>query len=163
MGFFSKLFGGKPKRATWQNPRGCPACQQPLQSLGAVFQCQACQGFWIPELYFGKLLAQADEQVAPMLDTRPPGPQTLNPSTSPRQCACCEAAMDNYQFACESGIWIDACPHGHGMWLDPGEFAMIRSFRSGEGPSVSQTLPQAFEGDPYREAFLRSVADAMPA
>ena len=72
--------------------------------------------------------------------------------------------MDNYQFAYESGIWIDACPHGHGMWLDAGEFSMIRSFRSGEAPPPTpQQVPTAGEGDPYRQAFLRSLADAMPS
>jgi Zn-finger nucleic acid-binding protein len=37
--------------------------------------------------------------------------------------------MENYQFAYQSGIWIDACPDQHGIWLDAGELSLIREYQ----------------------------------
>lgn len=146
MGFFSNLFGQFKSSKNAQLPTDCPQCQTRLEQGCDVFKCPRCQGFWVPEVLFSILLKETDQQIEELLQSPPPGSQTYSPSPSPRKCACCAQAMDNYPFGYESGIWIDACPKGHGIWLDAGELPLLRA-ASGATPSgtLFKNVMQAVE------------------
>ena len=49
---------------------------------------------------------------------------TLAPSRIARSCPACSKSMDNFKFE-ETGVWVDACPDNHGIWLDRGELRLL--------------------------------------
>jgi Zn-finger nucleic acid-binding protein len=46
----------------------------------------------------------------------------------PAFCPRCSASLKPQCFDREIAVVIDLCPHGHGIWLDEGELASVRSF-----------------------------------
>ena len=148
MKFLLRLFGSKPPEPSL--PGACPECEAQLVQGKDAFRCPQCQGFWLPEFLLRVLLEEQDQQVRELLESPPPGEHTFGPSASPRKCAVCGLGMDNYEF---SGVWLDACPRGHGIWLDAGEFRLLKK------PDLATAAP-ASEGDPYRSAFLKTVIQA---
>lgn len=47
--------------------------------------------------------------------------------------------MENYPFGYQSGIWVDGCSQGHGVWLDAGELRLIRDYQACQkGPMSSE-------------------------
>ena len=60
--------------------------------------------------------------------------------------------MDHYQFDYASGIWVDSCPLGHGLWLDAGELKQIIEYR--QRPSEALSTEQ-------KRALLQSVEMSM--
>jgi Zn-finger nucleic acid-binding protein len=53
---------------------------------------------------------------------------TFNRSSELRNCPVCSIKMDNTQFQYSSGIWIDSCPEGHGIWIDGGEMQLLKEY-----------------------------------
>jgi hypothetical protein len=74
---------------------------------------------------------------------------TFAPSRLPRACPSCNQAMENFAFD-ESGIWLDACNQGHGIWLDQGELKLLAKRRRNGDP-----------GDDDDGAALDAVSDLI--
>lgn len=135
LGFFRTILEAVSGRSTGvlpaSHPPVCPQCRTPLASAAdtavAFFPCSTCRGIWLSAEAFAELLRRAEEQVADV--GQGSSEHTLARSDTSRLCPCCERRMDNYQFEYQSGIWIDACPDGHGVWLDGGELELIRGYR----------------------------------
>lgn len=151
------MFGGQ-ETSTTIKLQACPACGAEFQAKSAVFECVRCHGMWVPPNALMPLLERADQEVAELLGDFPAGDATFQKSSSPRCCACCGQKMTNYQFAEKSGIWIDCCPAGHGIWLDAGEFRLVHRFHN---KGAAQTDIDVDDIDPYRAAFLKSLKDAV--
>ncbi len=108
----------------------CPNCQKELEetsfSGGRLSRCGDCEGLWVDEDSFGLLLDLEPEQAEPLYG-KPTSGHTYNRSAQARICPSCDHCLDNYQFAYDSGIWLDACPYRHGVWLDGGELKLCRA------------------------------------
>ncbi|MGE0494088.1 MAG: zf-TFIIB domain-containing protein [Vulcanimicrobiota bacterium] len=132
MGFFDSflrlVFGpGSSHGKTTRDPPLCPSCNQALTpNSEGVFCCPGCHGMWLPNESFQAYLAS--EQVTPEMGGGGSAEHTYSRSASSRHCPACEERMDNYEFAYQSGIWVDACPQRHGVWLDAGELLMVRDY-----------------------------------
>lgn len=110
----------------------CPNCRKQLGSISdglMIFSCFSCQGVWLSQEAFSRILVVEEQKIAPLLDQKPIYEHTFQRSPGGRICPSCDTVMENYEFDYSSGIWIDACPHRHGIWLDSGEIHLIRRFR----------------------------------
>lgn len=72
--------------------------------------------------------------------------------------------MENYPFGYQSSIWVDGCPDGHGIWLDPGELSMIRAYQQSQrGPmSAEERVKMACAFLDGASTSRRNILDAMP-
>ncbi len=46
--------------------------------------------------------------------------------------------MRRLNYCGDSGIVIDSCPDGHGIWLDDGELARLFDYMQGVAPGASK-------------------------
>lgn len=110
-----------------KEPPVCPACSLELEARAVqesrIHVCPKCTGVWLDEDTFGTLLEEPRESLEFLLVEATPE-HTFDRSPRSRDCPSCDKLMDNYQFAYDSGIWLDACPSRHGIWLDGGELKL---------------------------------------
>ncbi len=116
-----------------KEPPECPNCSAGLGKrfcgVGEVYYCSICEGLWVEQEQLGELLTAPDEMVQAFLVEAKDTSHTYQRSYESRVCPSCDELMDNYQFNYSSGIWIDACPNQHGVWLDGGELVLLRACR----------------------------------
>ena len=85
----------------------------------------------------------------------------------PVGCPLCSQGMRRFIFSHDSGITVDSCPAGHGIWLDDGELARIYDYIHGIQPldenletitreekvtAVMREFPKMRRPDPNRPA-----------
>ena len=170
MGIFGEFFGlffGQSKGApAHRNPPVCPSCQSALERLvggKGCHRCPGCGGLWVTDDFLALALEASQEQIEAILGGRT-GSHTFARSPQQRECPGCAKAMDNYPFGYQSGIWVDGCSQGHGVWLDAGELSLIRDYQARQkGPMSAQDRAK------MAAAFLdgastarRNILDAMP-
>ncbi len=44
----------------------------------------------------------------------------------PRHCPVCGQQMQRFNYAINTGVFLDRCPQKHGIWLDPGELEQVQ-------------------------------------
>lgn len=144
--FFGRGSSGPPTRPV----PVCPGCRRELTDVAkgqGLFRCSQCAGLWLNEDLFAWCLKAPEEAIAAVLDGSS-GDHTFQRSAEARRCPACDTEMDNYPFGYQSGIWVDGCNHGHGIWLDAGELRLVRDFHARQqGPMTmeeKQRLAQAF-------------------
>lgn len=158
MGFFDffigMVLGGSQKAAVTKRPFLCPQCQQALSPAGqGLHACKTCQGMWLPNESFQECLrGEIEAESAATASSQ----HTYQRSNSSRFCAACEARMENYQFGYQSGIWIDACPDQHGVWLDAGELPLVLQFQQ-------QSIGQEMSQDEKQRAAVAMLNGAVQA
>lgn len=145
--FFVSMLLGTQKAPVTKNPPHCPECAKPLgRRPQGLYACPHCAGCWLPRDSFQQLLeGEASVEIEPAPRVSQPQ-HTYQRSPSSRKCAACEARMENYQFAYQSGIWIDACPDQHGIWLDSGELPLILEYQEktrNRGPLSKEEMHRA--------------------
>ena len=130
----------------------CPACKEPLivveRSGIEVDWCAACGGLWFDQGELALLAASAGRGFTE--DFLADAPADLAGDASPRRCPRCPKRMAAKRFPRLPEIRIDACPAGHGFWLDKGELGLL--FRS---------LPGTASGDAGADQAARSIASFL--
>lgn len=111
----------------------CPICKGLLRAEKHDYVefhiCTACRGIWVAGEQFRALAMRvASEGQVPSsakLTFRPR--QVLKPSADnpPRQCPVCRKPMQEFNYACDSNIFLDRCRQCRGIWLDPNEIIDI--------------------------------------
>lgn len=109
----------------------CPACASsnllPFK-IGAdtVDECPQCHGLWFNRENLGEIEDLPDSDLMKDFQDQLDG---LEPAKSaaarPSPCPLCRKPMDRYQYDLSSGIWVQACPDGEGVWLERGEVIKI--------------------------------------
>ncbi|MFN8608556.1 MAG: zf-TFIIB domain-containing protein [Vulcanimicrobiota bacterium] len=164
--FFNLFFGNRKGPAASKNPPVCPGCGLALERVQGgkgCHRCSRCQGLWVTEDFLALALQAQESQIGGILGGQT-GAHTFARSAQQRECPGCERLMENYPFGYQSGIWVDGCPDGHGLWLDAGELRLIRDFQERQrGPMTPEERAR------MAMAFLdgastsrRNVLDAMP-
>ncbi len=105
----------------------CVNCELTEKKYGTVtiYICDQCCGFFLHSHDLNYFLEPKAEQDWSWLFWNYEHTEyTFNRSEENRKCPLCPAFMDNTQHS--SGIWIDYCPRGHGIWLDGGEIKLIK-------------------------------------
>lgn len=107
----------------------CPACGQPQVIVEAdgveVDLCLDGHGLWFDAEELGMLLGDGIGELEREL-------QALPARGRGRRCPRCSRAMELIG-APGSGVILDRCGHGHGLWFDDGELEQLLAFRGGDG------------------------------
>lgn len=95
--------------------------------------CPRCRGIWLDpgELERIEEVHERDytKELARMVDLGYNAYElTKQKLLPPIRCPKCGAEMESREYARCSQVMIDACPHGHGVWLDRGELEAIDLF-----------------------------------
>lgn len=143
--FFQRIFSKSTTSTNTVNltPK-CPSCKLELdfflENEMPAHICPSCKGLWLSPSLFEIVLNEADKEIENISSDGFFSEHTFSRSQSSRQCPVCEIQMDNHQFDRISGIWIDVCPRGHGIWLDHNELKMLRNYRrKSHGASSTDT------------------------
>lgn len=96
----------------------CPACGEPqviVEYDGVELDlCFAGHGIWFDGQELGVLLGQDAAALEQELASLPH-------SRRGRPCPRCDRAMEVVAAPGTSGVLLDRCPRGHGLWFDDGE------------------------------------------
>jgi len=140
-GIFESRSGTKRMRAQLI----CPNCeeQQVLKTkekFGVkIFLCYFCGGCFMTQDCLNNFINfQGEADWPDLFDLEADSGHTYESSPQKRLCPGCGDKMDNLQYKYNSGIWVDFCTHGHGVWLDSGEVKLIKDY-AGSGADPLQT------------------------
>jgi Zn-finger nucleic acid-binding protein len=110
----------------------CPLCGKALMKrplpdeLGALEQCGPCGGMWLRHETLRAILETELDRILPYLSSHHPDrDHRYEDGGASRNCPGCGKPMETFRFALHSGVWIDACPDDHGVWLDAGELERL--------------------------------------
>lgn len=102
----------------------CPVCKNPMVILELdkveIDYCPACKGIWLDggEL---ELLAENTRGAISFESAD-------NVKEKKYKCPICNRKMNKVEFE-KSGIIIDRCKNGHGLWFDKGELNSLLSIK----------------------------------
>ena len=99
-----------------------------------IDRCRDCGGVWLDSNELGRLTAARTElfksnvhqDIAADESTTRVSPE-INLCIS-LNCAACRMPMSRHNYGYNSGIVMDQCVHGHGIWLDSEELERIQIF-----------------------------------
>lgn len=124
----------------------CIRCHQPLTleqyEEVEIDRCGKCQGVWLDAKELAKIVGSAIETFPDSLVTK-----TLEAKFGgvPKQeldsvelCPKCSTEMKPINYSYESGIIIDSCPKGHGIWLDLHELEKVQIFKENEDKKLKE-------------------------
>ena len=118
----------------------CVRCQQKLS--GVVYEgveidkCVSCGGIWLDDGELAKIVGATIETfsqslITKTLDTVSKGiPQSEKDSVE--RCPKCSQEMKALNYSYQSGVVIDSCPNGHGIWLASGELEKVQIFKESQ-------------------------------
>ena len=164
--FFSVFFGNSKGPPAKRVPPVCPSCEVQLHRLEGgrgCHRCNRCAGLWVTDDFLALAMEANEAQIASILGGQAGG-HTFSRSPQRRECPGCARPMENYPFGYQSGIWVDGCPDGHGVWLDAGELKLIRDYQARErGPlSAADKAKMAAAFLDGASTARRNMLDAMP-
>src|SRR5262245_11578486 len=114
----------------------CCRCDGDLATVAyegvAIDRCPKCRGVWLDEQEMTKIVRVhevtfAPELVRTTLAAAKPGVADVERRTVIR-CPKCQAEMKAVNYAYSSGIVVNACAGGHGIWLDGDELERAQAF-----------------------------------
>jgi Zn-finger nucleic acid-binding protein len=111
----------------------CPRCSGSLRAekyQHVEFNvCSACRGIWVSGEQFQGLavMVAAEGQVESSVKlTFQPRKALLPSNNNPvRICPKCDFAMQEFNYAYDSNVFLDRCEQCKGIWLDPNEIIDI--------------------------------------
>ncbi len=131
-----------------------------------IEECVQCRGLWFEE---GELRKAKDES-DPDLDWLDfdlwSDQESFIADWSSRKCPQCGKNMATISYAA-TGVTVDYCAEGHGIWLDKGEFQAIIEALEAEVSSktvsgyVSSSLDEAMELFTGDEGFISEWKDLL--
>jgi Zn-finger nucleic acid-binding protein len=120
----------------------CPRCQITLDLIEVdgerVLMCRRCEGVMLRKL--DHVMELSEEQLRDSAAS-----ETLyadHPEvdlTPPAACPVCRQPMRRYVYSTDSGVSVDSCGTGHGIWLDDGELAKIYDYIHGDAAAPEAT------------------------
>lgn len=122
----------------------CPRCQAKLDRIalliGEACLCSQCEGIWFDDQNLEKFLKLGEDTLdSSDLYVSLQGQDHGISLDAPIDCPYCQKRMRRYEYASNTGIFLDACS-SHGVWLDDGELGAI--LKSGKG--ASRNIPASF-------------------
>ena len=125
----------------------CPACKDMLVGIELdgveVDWCGACKGVWLDKAEL-ELLHTDGQAAARFVQELKAAPHSVREKA--KRCPICNIRMKRVQSAWDSGIVLDQCPRGDGIWFDKGElFRMLGT--AGKSDKVKSFLTGIFGSD----------------
>lgn len=116
--------------------KNCPVCGVELREIGyegvPIDICYKCRGVWLDKGELAEIIRR-EKQFTPSDFTEikaEEGKERVDKRelVTPIPCVICAEPMERFIYQETSGIVIDSCPRGHGVWLDKGELEKIQVF-----------------------------------
>lgn len=112
---------------------GTELVARPYEGTVMVDLCPVCRGTWLDrgELEALEEIQERDHSEAALAraDLGANAYQfVLDSARPPISCLKCGREMERREYARVSQVLIDACPDGHGVWLDRGELEALEVF-----------------------------------
>ncbi len=153
----------------------CPCCGtcMPQRSIGSrtagvgVFECPGCNGLWVPEDRFDRLVERALESrrqqlVAGMAAAPRVAGAVPTLKVEYRKCPVCESFMQRRNFRKRSGVIVDVCK-SHGTWLDADELEQITGFILSGGLSEAKVIEDERQAAALRRDAARAAFEVRTA
>jgi len=112
----------------------CPCCKDKILLWREISDikfhyCPDCSGAFMTQKDINYFINNNQEDSScEIYEKHSTAEHTFNRSKESRKCPLCSEKMDNMQFQYSSGIWVDYCQSGHGIWFDGGEVKLIREY-----------------------------------
>lgn len=159
MGLLDKLFKdldsafkGSSTPTTKPEKRLCPVDGTFMKLIRIKFspkdvveidQCPKCGGIWFDRGELNKIIKIPISELKRIFGDIKEKKSIKGTSSGPRLCPVCGATMITYNYDYKSGIWLDACPRGHGIWLDGGEILLLKLYlETGETFEAKDEAPK---------------------
>src|SRR5947209_5669277 len=112
----------------------CPRCRTALRPAtyeGAnVETCPDCRGEWLGPDDLKHIVDTReltwDPEALRTVQEAPPFRRTAGPDGERLACPACGEAMESFNYAGDSGIFLDKCRQCGGIWLDGGELEQVQ-------------------------------------
>jgi len=114
-------------------PNGCGRLQATQYAGALVDVCLDCIGVWVSDTELEQVAAQPTQSWpkaaidAVVARIGKPGIGSLEPDCG-LKCPGCSGALCAQNYDELSGIVIQACPNGHGAWLEGGQMGQIQIY-----------------------------------
>jgi len=118
--------------------KGCPCCNEVLREAAYETElldfCPKCGGVWCDGGELRKILESREKKFSPAQRKEISASENdalgveEKDLIAEHECVLCSAPMRRINFSDTSGIVIDTCPHGHGVWLDRDELEAVQIF-----------------------------------
>ncbi len=114
-------------------PRCSGVCRVEIMEGVEIDRCQLCDGVWLDKDELLPIIRNEEEKFSEDLIK-----ETLKTASKgvPEEevknvlyCPKCKSAMRPINYDYSSGIIIDACPSGHGLWFDKDELSKVQIYR----------------------------------
>ena len=119
----------------------CPTCDKLLNSETlqgqTVDRCNDCNGLWLDHSELGPIVRQTE----PMDRAK----STSETSLGDIKCPKCGRSLVPFNYAHDSGVFINRCASCRGIWLLPGQLELIAQYRTGT-PAI-RVLENAFANE----------------
>src|SRR5262245_13691104 len=113
----------------------CLRCATELARLSygdvTIDRCPKCRGTWLDDHELGTIVRGKGPHPGDLVRSTLVAAHAGIPPAERRavlQCLKCGTAMKLVNYAYSSGIMIDTCPVGHGVWLDGDELERAKAF-----------------------------------
>lgn len=114
----------------------CPSCKTNLalrqyEKIN-IDQCPQCWGVWLDQGELQPILSARDIHFSPVSieETIKDAHTRISKSDTDIQLMCpkCSRLMHSLNYSYSSGVIINTCPDGHGIWFDKDELAKVQIF-----------------------------------
>ena len=117
----------------------CPACNEPAIALELdgveIDRCPACAGIWLDEEEIAWLAQRSEAASRPLTDALLRG--EAGPAGK-RRCPRCNRPM---RLDVLSGVELDRCPAGHGIWFDASEVeTFLAASHHGDSAAAAEAI-----------------------
>jgi len=114
----------------------CPSCKGRLKEAlyegFPVYCCSSCKGIWIEGSVLLKILSRRKVSLPPeAIEAAHEWRVRRIPKSELQdvlECPVCHARLNRSVYAYDTGIVIDRCLNGCGIWLDAGELEALKAF-----------------------------------
>ncbi|MBM4254054.1 MAG: hypothetical protein FJ146_18970 [Deltaproteobacteria bacterium] len=119
--------------------RVCPRDTSPLNEIHyeteKVDHCPQCGGLWCDGDELVKVVQSREQKFGEQehqdinaVEAAAKAQTLVRDTTSEMMCIVCNKPMTRSNYSYNSGIMIDRCPDGHGVWMDRDEIERIQIF-----------------------------------
>ena len=128
----------------------CPECKSDLRidhyESVEIDRCDQCEGLWLDDRELMAIVRKKEKQfsasvLADVLSSAFKGLPAAAASTQ-RACPRCDQLLKHVNHSYSSGIILDTCPQGHGVWLDKHELDKVQAFEEHWDVEAKRRLPE---------------------
>jgi len=112
-----------------------------------IFVCPQNDGYWLGRNDLGAIVKRRDAKISQKIfeaiekDIVPKAVET-RVLTKNIKCPICGTDCEKINYSYSSGIIIDHCPNGCGVWLDKGELEKIQAFSEFWDKKASEVMAE---------------------